>query len=414
MEKICFVITMYGSKICGGAEYHCKMVAERLIPYFDVDVLTTKITDYTTLEVGYTEDQENINGVRVLRFGCQSVIDEESKDKLCNRTKWYRKIRRNLFRLGLLKTVADIFPVWNFGVDREHAMLRAEGFYSPDILAYIKENHGDYKAIIFMSCYSPNTIFGFRIVQGKSILIPVAHEERSFFHSIQTHVFTGVRHIAFNTEEECKLAQQTFGRHMSPSSIVAVGVEADAEVSVLSDSEMRERFGIRSTYIHYFGRIVGNKLCKLIPWFIDYKRKYPGDLKLVLTGKLFEEKVDHPDIIYTGFVSHEEKIWLIKNARLVVNPSKHESLSLLQLEAMKLGKTVLVNGLSKVMKGHCIRSGFAADYYISKRDFQQKLHRYVYDDKLLESNSIKAKNYVDTFYNWDTIIDKFKKLIDDL
>jgi len=411
MERICFVITMYGSKICGGAEYHCKMLAERLTPYFDVDMLTTKITDYTTLEMGYIEDQENINGVRVLRFNCPP-FDRSIRPGVAN--KLLRKLRRILFRVDLLKYIANVFPVWNFGLKRELELLRADSFYSSDMLDYLKENHESYKAVIFMSCNSPSTVFGLRIAREKSILIPLAHEESSFFRSIQTCVFTGVRHIAFNTEEERRLAQRVFGRHLAPSSIVAAGVETDMDVSTLSDSDMREKFNICSPYVHYFGRIVNNKLCKLIPWFIDYKLKYPSDLKLVLTGKLFEEKVDHPDIIYTGFVSPEEKIWLIKNARLIINPSKNESLSLLQLEAMKLGKIVLVNGRSKVMKGHCIRSGFAADYYLTKRDFQRKIHRYTHDSQLLESNSMKAKAYVETFYNWDKIIGKLKRLIDSI
>jgi len=64
------------------------------------------------------------------------------------------------------------------------------------------------------------------------------------------------------------------------------------------------------------------------------------------------------------------------------------------------------------MKGHCIRSGFAADYYLSKRDFQRKLHRYVSDSSLLEANSEKARNYVDTHYNWDTIMGKLRAIID--
>jgi len=412
MEKICFVVGMYGNEICGGGEYHCKMLAERLTTHFDVDVLTTKITNPSTFETGYAQERETINGVRVLRFDCKPVrLGKDLAHKTWKKAKWPRRIRRGLFRIGLLRLLANVFPVWNLGIRHEESLLRAHGFYSPDLLAHLEENHGGYKAIIFMSYYIPSTVLGFRAAPEKSVLIPTAHRDKALFHSVQTHFFTGVRHIAFNTEEERRLAQRVFGRHLAPSSIVAVGVETDVDTSALSDGEMRAKFGIPGPYVHYFGRIVEYKLDKAIPWFIDYKRKHPGGLKLVLTGKLFEEKVDHPDIIYTGFVSPEEKVWLIRNARLVLNPSREESLSLLQLEAMKLGKTVLVNGKSDVMKGHCVRSGFAADYYLSKRDFQRKLHRYVSDGELLEANSEKARNYVDTHYNWETIMSKLRAII---
>jgi len=411
MEKICFVVCQYGKEVNGGGELHCKMLAERLTPYFDVDILTSKIINYKTFEAYYTHAIEIMNGTRILRFDCEPY-NPASHKKWLTKAKWPRKIRRNLFRLGLLRAIANIFPVWNCGIKQEQALLRTDGFYSPDMLAYLRGNHDDYKAIIFISYPFPHTLLGSLIAPEKSILIPTAHDEGDLFRSIQTHVFTGVRHIAFNTEEERSLTQNIFGKHLAPSSIVAVGVETEVDTPFSSDKEMREKFNLPNNYIHYFGRIVKSKLGNLIPWFIDYKRKYPSDLKLVLTGKLFQPKIDHPDIVYTGFVSMEEKIFLIKNARLVVNPSKNESLSLLQLEAMKLGKTVLVNGKSEVMKGHCMRSGFAADYYLSKQDFQQKVHQYAFDDELLENNNIKAKNYVDTFYNWDTIIAKLKAVID--
>jgi len=415
-EKICFVVARYGEDICGGAEYHCRMLAERLVPHFEVEVLTTKSNNYLTFEMGYTDNRETINGVEVLRFDCKpKILDKEEGDKLWRRSKWRRKLRRNLFRLGLLKAIANICPPkWNFGLAEERTLLQTDAFYSPDLLAYLEKNHGNYKAVVFFTYLFPHTVFGFRIAPEKSILIPTAHEESLFFRPMHTHLFAGVRHIAFNTEEERRLAQRVFGRHLSPSSIVAVGVETDVDTSALSDEEMRAKYNLPDRYVHYFGRIVSNKIGKIIPWFLDYKRRHPGDLKLVLTGKLFQKKVDHPDIIYTGFVSPEEKIWLIKNALLAVNPSKHESLSLLLLEAMKLGKMVLVNGRSDVMKAHCIRSGFAADYYLSKQDFQRKLHRYASNPELLEANSQKAKNYVETNYDWAVIMGKLKALIDSI
>ena len=199
---------------------------------------------------------------------------------------------------------------------------------------------------------------------------------------------------------------------MAESSILAVGVETEFETTVPFDV-VKEKFNINSAnYLHFFGRICESKMGKLIPWFINYKAKYPSDLKLVLTGRSFQDKIDHPDLIYTGFVSDEEKVALIKNATLVVNPSKNESLSLLLLEAMNLGKTVLVNGQSEVMKGHAIKSDFATEYYQDEHDFHRKIHKYVTNPRLIESNEIRAKNYVETYYNWDTILQKLKDLIE--
>lgn len=42
-KKVAFVIIRYGAEVNGGAEAHCRMLAERLVPYYDVEVLTTTV-----------------------------------------------------------------------------------------------------------------------------------------------------------------------------------------------------------------------------------------------------------------------------------------------------------------------------------------------------------------------------------
>ena len=42
-KKVAFVIIRYGAEVNGGAEAQCRMLAERLVPYYDVEVLTTTV-----------------------------------------------------------------------------------------------------------------------------------------------------------------------------------------------------------------------------------------------------------------------------------------------------------------------------------------------------------------------------------
>ena len=53
MNKIAFVVVRYGEDINGGAEYHCKMLAERLTNNYQVEVLTTCVKNYKTGENEY-------------------------------------------------------------------------------------------------------------------------------------------------------------------------------------------------------------------------------------------------------------------------------------------------------------------------------------------------------------------------
>ena len=77
MKKICFVVQRYGLEVNGGAELHCRQLAEHLRPFYDVTVLTTKAVDYISWANAYEKDEEEINGVRVLRFGVEHPREME-------------------------------------------------------------------------------------------------------------------------------------------------------------------------------------------------------------------------------------------------------------------------------------------------------------------------------------------------
>ena len=46
-EKVAITVTRYGKDINGGAELHCRMLAERLAPDYDVEILTTCMSRMT-------------------------------------------------------------------------------------------------------------------------------------------------------------------------------------------------------------------------------------------------------------------------------------------------------------------------------------------------------------------------------
>jgi hypothetical protein len=72
-DKIAFVVQRYGKNVNGGAEYHCRVLAEHMTKNFSVDVLTSCAMEYTPWDNYFDEGVENINNVNVHRFKVEKI-----------------------------------------------------------------------------------------------------------------------------------------------------------------------------------------------------------------------------------------------------------------------------------------------------------------------------------------------------
>ncbi len=409
-EKIALVAIRYGKDINGGAEYHCRMLAERLVDDYDVEVFTTCVRNYNTGMNELPEGEENINGVLIRRFKA-APIDPEKHKLYSKEEKTARKWRRFLFRFGILKYLANIFPVWRCKHEAELNSFLSYPFYSPDMRKFIRDNKDEYKVFIPVNMAEPTTFFTAIEAPEKTILIPTMHNQGIFFKAIQTEVMTNVAYIGFNVEAEQKLAENVFGKHLSPHGIISVGIE---ETKPASWVKTQKKYKLPEDYLLYIGRVDPNKMGKIFDYFISYKEKCPqSSLQLVLVGGINFDRLpfEHQDVIYTGFVSDEEKMVILQHAKIVINPSKFESLSLILLEAMNQGKPMIVNGECEVLKEHCVKSDYAALYYTAKSDFIAKLYKLDMSESLRLEMGERAVKYVQENYNWPVILARLKENI---
>src|SRR5690606_25530796 len=90
--------------------------------------------------------------------------------------------------------------------------------------------------------------------------------------------------------------------------------------------------------------------------FLHRNRQFK-DVKLVLVGHAFMDVPQSDNIISTGFVSEDVKWSLLSRARSLILPSVYESLSLVTLESMMMGKPVIANRKCEVLKDHINHSG---------------------------------------------------------
>src|SRR6185436_1788702 len=126
--KIAFVVQRYGLDINGGAELHCRYVAEHLLKHTEVEVLTTCAGDYITWKNRYPEGSEKINGVTVRRFR----VDKE----------------RNPIAFGRLQ---DELLRYAHGEEDERRWIDEEGPNSPELIRFIRKSRDDYDFFIFFS-----------------------------------------------------------------------------------------------------------------------------------------------------------------------------------------------------------------------------------------------------------------------
>ncbi|WP_291529641.1 glycosyltransferase family 4 protein [Bacteroides sp. UBA939] len=409
MNKIAFVVVRYGEGINGGAEYHCKMLAERLVCNYQVEVLTTCVKNYKTGGNEYPEGEEYINGVLVRRFKVEPV-NEEMKLSFVKKARKAFKLRKALYKVRLLAPLSTLFPVWTYRQKWEIDMHKSSVFYSPSLFSFIKEHKADYKVFIPFTIDYPLAYYTAQYAPEKTIIIPTLHYHQAAFRSIQTHIFTKVAYIGFNTRAEEKLAQRTFGPFMSPHGIISVGYELTPPADWNTTSS---KYQLPPEYLLYVGRVASNKLHDIFDYFITYKERYKdSQLKFVVVGGLFCETYQHPDIIYTGFVDEAEKTAIIEHAKIVINPSRFESLSLILLEAMSLKKAMLVNGRCNVLKEHCKKSKYAALPYSNRQEFMKQLHRVDSSEELRTEMGEKGFNYIRENYNWDLIMQRLTNCIE--
>ena len=68
-KRIAFINQRYGREVNGGSESYTMQMAQHLKAEYEVEVLTSKALTYDKWEDYYEADIEEIDGIKVRRFG---------------------------------------------------------------------------------------------------------------------------------------------------------------------------------------------------------------------------------------------------------------------------------------------------------------------------------------------------------
>jgi glycosyltransferase involved in cell wall biosynthesis len=388
--RVAFVSPRYGVEVNGGAERLCREIAEHMAAVWDVEVLTTCALDYTTWRDEYPPGEQKVNGVPVRRFPVDAPRDVAAFNRLSEAV--YAGAR---------------------DPDREAAWMRAQGPYSSRLLAHLESQVSAYDRVIYVPYLYATTYYGLPLTRDRSVLVPAAHDEPPLALGIFDGMFRLPRALVFSTPEEQALVNARFRTAATPQTVAGVGLALPRAVD---PERFRRAHADRlqgAPFILYAGRIDPSKGCDhLFDYFQRFRRDEPESaLKLVLLGRPAMPVPDAPDIVSLGFVDDREKLDAMAAAQLLVVPSPWESLSIVALEAWQVGRPVLVNGMSDVLRGQCVRSNGGL-WYDSYGDFREALAMFLARPEMARALGLAGRAWVAAQYDWRVIEEKYRALLD--
>lgn len=387
--KLLYVVQRYGDDIVGGSEAACRQFAEALTSAgHSVEVLTSCARSYVTWEDSYEPGTTVINGVTVHRL---PVVDKRYPEKFGPTDIWLMSEQSSplLFE----------HERWALLMGPEVQGLRT----------WLIDNADRFDVAIFMTYLYSTATKGIPALAGRLPVVfqPTAHDEPSFRVPLFESTFRLPDSFLFFTPEEQKVVQERFSI-AADGRVIGIGIEMNPPVS--SVDTFRTRFNLGDhPYLVYVGRLDPMKgVRQLCDFFIEMKKQYASDLKLVLAGDPLVDLPQHEDILVTGFLDEADKHAAIAGSLALVQSSYFESFSIVLCEAWVQSRPALVQGASTVLRGQAMRSAGAIPYE-GYAEFEQAVMMLLENPSLADEMGSNGRKYVEDTYEWAHVLKGFEE-----
>jgi glycosyltransferase involved in cell wall biosynthesis len=382
--RLAFVIQRYGLEVNGGAELHCRWLAERLAKRHEVEVFATRALDYLEWRNHYPEGTEVVNGVPVHRHTVRRPRNARAFASLGNVCFHEAHTR-----------------------EEEEAWVKENGPYSPALVKAVGRARDRFDRFLFYCFRYYQSYHGLPTVKDRAILVPTAEEDPAVGLGIFRTFFHQPRGIVYLTPEEQALVEDASGNHGLPSVVIGSGLNLPVPDPAF---DFRAKHRLERPFLLYVGRVDRNKGCvTLFAYFRKFLEETKADVDLVLAGRSVIPVPDDPHVRHVGFITEEEKVAALRQARLLVMPSPYESLSIVTLEAWKLGVPVLANARCKVLAGQCLRS-HGGLFYHGYAEFAEALRLLLGSPDLARRIGEQGRQFVEREYSWDVVESKLDDL----
>jgi glycosyltransferase involved in cell wall biosynthesis len=379
--KLTFVIPWYGADVTGGAETEARKTAEglRSLAGLEVEVLTTCVQDFHSdwSTNSRPEGLEWVNGIPVRRFPVRP-----------RNTPAFDAVNLRLMR-NLPLTAA------------EEAVYMREMIHSPAMYDFIR-HHGEGRIFLFIPYMFGTTYAGSAIHPERSVLIPCLHDESYAYLSCYRKMFRRVRGGAFLTQTELNLARRLYEMQADAPVLVRGGVDTAFESHA---ERFVAKYGLKHFLLYVGRKEAGKNVPLLIDYFAQYKRRYGGELRLVLVGNgAVEIPPDRRhDILDLGFLPEQDKLNAYAAALALCQPSCNESFSIVMMEAWIAGTPTLVHANCAVTREHCLEANGGL-FFADPEEFAETVELLQGAPALRQAMGVQGRRYVLRHFTREAVV----------
>lgn len=415
--KFAFVTPRYGGEIASGAEHACRLLAEELSNRHDVEVLTTSARDPQTWKNEYGEGADRVRGVLVRRFAVSQPHDAVA-----------------------FRQYADRILAAPRSRDEETDWVRGLGPVAPGLLEHLKRQQRSYDVIVFFSLMHWTTVHGLAIAPDRSILFPCLRLCPVLRFALWADVAASARAIGLVSSAERPLLRSYLGISHSREELVGVGLEpshqqayprhqqdpadepapdddTDQTEPVADAPDDRADRGIPFRRRHrlygpmalYGGRIDIDNGCEEMFEYFDTYAAADGETSLVVMGVKMMRIPDAPYLRQAGVLPERERMVAYEAADVTIAPGSDDPLAMSVLESFAVGTPVLASARNDAAVEH-LRRGGGGLYYANRDEFVEGLRTLMMKPKLREQLGESGRQYVRTYYRWETVIARFERL----
>ncbi|MCW7491343.1 glycosyltransferase family 4 protein [Leptospira sp. 2 VSF19] len=384
MAKILIVTARFLENASGGAEKLAYDYASILSESNDVTVCTSSAKDYVSWKNELPKGQINENQIRIIRFPVKQTRNMAKMNRLLNQC------------LEKGDSVSD---------KEQFEFLKEQGPYCPDLVDYVikEQNHFDI-AVLIGYLYYP-VVASIPNLKIPFVIVPTFHDEPPFRLPMYKKTYSNRYIYSFNAPEELAVYEDYTKQNVHSYFLIGTYINDTFKNQNHNNSHSNQLITI--------GRIEPAKgYPELFEFFKNWNFfAHRSDISMKCLGTISSMEIPKdPLIVFTGYISEEEKISEIQKSFLLLNPSAYESFSISIMESWIQEKAVLINAKSTVMRGHCLRSQGGL-FYSDSLSFQRTL------DFLLENRNIanrmgkNGRQYVLANFSKEVIRKKLNQMV---